>query len=268
MNNAIDIPWSQLSFCSVFVILLIGISLYESLRLEKTILIGSFRAVIQLILVGFFIKLIFDYKQWYVVMPILLVMIFVASQTVIKWLKNPVKGMYCCALISVSLASAFSLLFIFLLVVRIPVWYDPQYLIPVAGMIIANGMNGAALAGERYKSELEIRVPEIEMLLSLGYESKMASRKSRQQALSASLIPSLNSMMVMGIVHLPGMMTGQIIAGSSPVTAVKYQIIIILSIAATVALTSWVFVLLLDKKFFTPYHQIRYELVNPGKRKK
>ena len=99
MNLAIDIPWPQLGFCSVFVILLIGISLYESLRLEKTILIGSFRAAIQLILVGFFIKLIFDYKQWYVVMPILLVMIFVASQTVIKWLKNPVKGMYCCALI-------------------------------------------------------------------------------------------------------------------------------------------------------------------------
>lgn len=266
MNNAIDIPWFQLGLCSVFVVMLIGISLYESLRLEKTILTGSFRATIQLILVGFLIKIIFDYRQWYVVIPILFVMIFVASQTLIKWLKNPVKGMYRYALISVSLASTFSLFFIFSLVVRIPVWYDPQYLIPVAGMIIANGMNGAALAGERYRSEIENRLPEIEMLLSLGYDSRMASQKPRQQALNAALIPTLNSMMVMGIVHLPGMMTGQIIAGSIPVTAVKYQIVIILSIAATVAIASWVFLSLLGRKFFSPHHQIRYELITSGKR--
>jgi len=262
MNDIIDIPWLQLSFGSIFIIIIIGVSLYESLKLEKTILIGAFRAFIQLILVGFLIKTIFDYKQWYFVLPILLIMLFVASQTLIKRLKNPVRGMYLSALIAVSLASLFSLVLIFKLIVQINTWYDPQYLIPLSGMVIANGMNGAALAGERYRSEIEMRLPEMEMLLSLGYDSKRASLKSRQQALAAALIPSLNSMMVMGIVHLPGMMTGQIVAGSNPVTAVKYQIVIVFSLAATVALTSWIFLSLLDKKFFTPHHQIRYELIS------
>ncbi|MDR4507092.1 MAG: iron export ABC transporter permease subunit FetB [Candidatus Brocadiaceae bacterium] len=261
MNTVVDISWVRLGLGILFIIILLSISLYETLQLEKSILTGTLRASLQLILVGYLINVIFNHKEWYFVLLILMIMLLVASRTLIKRLKNPIRGTYVYALVAVSLASLLSLILIFKVIIAIPVWYEPQYLIPIAGMIIAGGMNGAALAGERYRSEMELRLPEMEMLLSLGYESRKASRRPRQQALTAALIPSLNNMMVMGIVHLPGMMTGQIVAGSNPVTAVKYQIVIVLSLAATVSLASWIFLSLLDKKFFTPNHQIRYELI-------
>ena len=261
MSDILDISWIQLSFAVIFIVILVGISLYESLKLEKSMLLGAFRSSIQLIIVGYLIQAIFEIDTWYIISLMLMIMLFVASQTLIKRIKNRVKGMYFYALIAVSLASLLTLFIISQVIVNVKPWYDPRYMIPLAGMIIANGMNGAALAGERYRSELTLRLNEIEMLLSLGYDIKKASLRVRQQALISALIPSVNNMMVMGIVHLPGMMTGQIIAGSNPVTAVKYQIVIILGIASTVALTSWIFLSLLQKKFFTPDHQIRYEVI-------
>ncbi|MDH4127558.1 MAG: iron export ABC transporter permease subunit FetB [Spirochaetota bacterium] len=261
----VEISWLQLSLVSIFILVLLAISLYESLKLEKSILIGSFRTIAQLILVGYLIKAIFLNAEWYYVLPILVIMLLLASQTLIKRLKNPIRGTYIYALIAVSITSILTLIAIFTLIVNIPRWYDPQYLIPIAGMVIANGMNGATLAGERYKSELFLRLAEMEMLLSLGYNSRRASQTSRKQALIAALIPSINNMMVMGIVHLPGMMTGQILSGVMPDEAVKYQIVIVLSLTAAVSLTSWIFLNLLDKKFFTPNHQIRYDLINPSK---
>ncbi len=262
MSDILDISWFQLSLVSIFIIILIGISLKEQLQIEKTILLGAFRSSTQLILTGYIIHFIFELNQWYIVLLILLIMVLVASQTLIKRMRNPIRGSYSYALIAVSIASVLSLIIITQIIIHVSPWYSPRYLIPLAGMVIANGMNGATLAGERYRSELQLRLEEMEMLLSLGYDIKKASHKARKQALIASLLPSINNMMVMGIVHLPGMMTGQIISGSSPLTAVKYQIVIVLSLAATNAMTSWVFLNLMDKKYFTPEHQIRYTLVN------
>ena len=264
--NILDISWFHLSLGTVFIIIALGVSLYESLKIESQILIGSLRATVQLIFVGYLIQIIFDLNEWYIVLIILVVMVLVASQTLIKRLKQPITGTYVYALIAVSIASVLSVILLTRVVIQIDPWYDPRYLIPLSGMIIANGMNGASLAGERFKSEMEHRLPEMEMLLSLGYDSRRASEKPRQQALIAGLIPSLNNLMVMGIVSLPGMMTGQIIAGSSPVTAVKYQIIIVISILATVSLTSWILITLLEKRLFTPHHQIRYDLIGSKKK--
>ncbi len=261
MTPIIDIPWTHLSFAVIFIVILLGVSLYESLKLERTILLGTFRATVQLILVGFVIQKVFEIQSWPMILVILVVMVFTASQTLIKRLKKPVRGTYTYALIAVSGASLLSVYISSQLIIGVNPWYEARYLIPLGGMIIANGMNGATLAGERYRSELSLRVAEIEMLLSLGFDSRKASLKARQQAITAALLPSLNNMMVLGIVHLPGMMTGQIIAGADPVTAVKYQLVIILSISGTVALTSWIFLSLLDRRYFTPHHQFRYDLI-------
>jgi len=261
VNPTIPVDWFQLTYAAIFIAILLGISLLESLKLEKPVLVGAFRACVQLIFVGYLIQYIFDLKNWFLVLIIILVMVFAASQTLIKRLKNPVRGTYIYALIAVSAASILSLTVISGLIIRQEPWYDPRYLIPLSGMIIANGMNGATLAGERYGSEISLRLPEIEMLLSLGQTAREASKRARQQALNTALLPSINNMMVMGIVHLPGMMTGQIIAGENPVTAVKYQIIVILAIAAAVSVSSWIFINLLDKRYFNKHHQLRYELL-------
>lgn len=264
-TEIIYISWYKLALGSIFALILLGISFYESIKMEKVILIAVFRCTVQLIFLGYLLHFIFNLNKWYYVVLILIVMLLTASHTLIQRVTKSIKGTYIYAFFAVTVASVVSLFIMNQLIIGVSPWYAPQYLIPLAGMIIANGMNGAALAGERYRSELKLRLNEIEMYLSLGYDYKKASQKSRQKALSAGLIPTLNNMTVMGIVFLPGMMTGQIIAGSDPITAVKYQLLVVLALASSVVITSWILLSLLNKKFFTPHHQIQYHLINDNK---
>lgn len=261
MKEIIDISYFQLILTSFFILIMLFISFYEKLKLEKSIISGTLRSSLQLLIMGYLISGIFTIQSPYLILLILIVMGLFASQTLISRIEDKAKSIYPYAFIAVSISSILTLFFISAFVIGQNPWYDARYMIPLAGMIIANGMNGASLAGERYRSELKLRINEIEMLLSLGYDSKKAASGARIKAIQSGMLPSLNNMMAMGIVHLPGMMTGQIMAGSNPVTAVKYQIIIVLALGGTVALCSWIFILLLQKRYFTSYQQLRYELI-------
>jgi putative ABC transport system permease protein len=143
-------------------------------------------------------------------------------------------------------------------VLRLRPWYDPQYLIPLFGMIIGNAMNGAALAAERLNGEMELRRGEVEALLALGASPARASAEAVRRALVAALMPTVNMLMVVGLVSLPGMMTGQIIAGSSPLTAVRYQIVVVFMLAGAVAVTAVVVALWYRRTFFTAAEQLVY----------
>ncbi len=103
-------------------------------------------------------------------------------------------------------------------------------------MIIGNAMNGATLGAERFRSELVHRKGEVETLLALGFDSRRASAGARKNAITAALLPTLNSMMVVGLVSLPGMMTGQILSGTSPLVAIRYQIVVMIMISSAVTL--------------------------------
>jgi putative ABC transport system permease protein len=118
-------------------------------------------------------------------------------------------------------------------------------------------MNAAALAAERLQSEMTARRAEIEAYLALGADPEKASREAVRRALVASLIPTVNGLMVVGIVSLPGMMTGQIIAGSSPLTAVRYQIVVMFMLASSVAITATLVTLWYRRTFFTDVEQLR-----------
>ena len=148
-------------------------------------------------------------------------------------------------------------IFFCLLVIGPDPWYDPRYLIPLAGMIIGNSMNGAALAAERLASEIDERREEIESALCLGADSRNASREAVRQAFRAALIPTVNTMAAMGLVALPGMMTGQILSGTEPVTAVKYQIAIMCAITGSVGLTSFLILHQGARRYFTSAQQLR-----------
>jgi putative ABC transport system permease protein len=142
-------------------------------------------------------------------------------------------------------------------VIGLDPWYDPRYLIPLAGMIIGNSMTGAALAAERLAAEMYERRDEIEAALCLGATARSASREAVRSAYRAALIPSINAMAAMGLVFLPGMMTGQILSGTEPITAVKYQIAIMCVITGSVAVTSFLILLQGYRAYFTPAHQLR-----------
>jgi putative ABC transport system permease protein len=146
-------------------------------------------------------------------------------------------------------------------ILEIDPWYSPQYLFPLLGMVLGNTINGISLGLDRFMDSLSVRRKEVETLLSLGATSWEAVNELVRDALRTSLIPTINSMLVMGIVSLPGMMTGQILAGISPGEAVRYQIIVVFIIAAAAALSSTVVIILAFKALFSSNHQLLYNRI-------
>ena len=144
-------------------------------------------------------------------------------------------------------------------------WFYPYAMIPIAGMIIGNGLNSATLTTNRLVAELEHREDEIETLLSLGAPPRAAVDGSIREAIRAALIPNINGLMLVGIVQIPGVMTGQIIAGVDPLIAVRYQIMIMYMWLTTATLANILTQGLVYKKFFTPLQQLKKELFRRGK---
>jgi putative ABC transport system permease protein len=212
---------------------------YEKIALQKALLIGTLRTILQLFVVGFIIQAIFQNTHWFWVLLMVVVMIVVAGHTAYQRLARFKQISHLLLLSNVALAmgAGFTIWWVNAVTLHIHPWYQPQFLIPLAGMIIGNSMTGLALALERLFSELTARRGEIEALLSLGATPAQAAKKPYLQAVEAAMIPNINAMMVVGIVSLPGMMTGQILAGQSPLAAVHYQIVVMFMITCASALT-------------------------------
>ena len=140
-------------------------------------------------------------------------------------------------------------------------WYSPQYAIPLLGMILGNTLNGISLGLDRLGGELSARRGQVETLLALGATRWEAARQPAQQAVRTGMIPLINSMMVVGIVSLPGMMTGQLLVGVNPLQAVRYQIVIMFLIASGTALGTVGVVLLSYRRLFGHDHQFLYQRI-------
>lgn len=139
--------------------------------------------------------------------------------------------------------------------IRIQPWYEPQYAIPILGMILGNCLTGVSLGIERMTEELTAGRAAVEMSLALGASRWEAAQGPARQAVRAGMIPTLNQMAVVGLVSLPGMMTGQVLAGQSPLQAVRYQIVIMFLIAAASGLGVVGAVLLTYRRLFSPDHR-------------
>jgi putative ABC transport system permease protein len=138
------------------------------------------------------------------------------------------------------------------LVVGAEPWYSPRYVIPIAGMVLGNSMTGIALSLERVFSDLDARAGEIRAMTALGASPWEAAHPSVRTALRAGLIPAINSMAAAGIVFIPGMMTGQILAGADPLEATKYQIVVMLMVAAAEIVGAALAVLMSYRRRFGP----------------
>jgi putative ABC transport system permease protein len=149
-----------------------------------------------------------------------------------------------------------SLLYFILVVIRLVPWFEPRYFIPIAGMIIGNSMTGISLGVSRLVDGMQTQKQLVEAALMLGATPKTAAKPIVNSAFDSAIIPTVNSMVGMGIVFLPGMMTGQILSGVSPVTAIEYQIAIMLGIVGSVALTVILFVELGYQTFFNREQQL------------
>jgi putative ABC transport system permease protein len=247
-RSIIDVSWFDLA---------VGISYWQKLGLAQRLVIGAIRTVVQLMLVGYVLVYIFALDRWYLVGVALLGMLLVATKAAVNRQFRASRTLLMITGVAMLLASGLTLLYISTLVVRVTPWYNPQYLIPLFGMIIGSAMNAASIAAERLASEMAARTAEIEAYLALGATAQQASQQPVRQALRAALMPTVNGLMVVGIVTLPGMMTGQILAGASPLIAIRYQIVVAFMQAAAVAITTAIVTLWYRRTFFTSALQLK-----------
>jgi putative ABC transport system permease protein len=256
----IDLSTTDLAFSFGMVLLTAGLAKLASIGREKELLWAAVRMVTQLIAVGFLLRLVFALGHPVPILLIVLAMGGFAMQIMGGRIKMRLPGLHRILGLSLLFGCGGVTLYLGLLVVQPSPWYDPRYLLPLASMIIGNSMNGASLAAERFLAEMRQRREEIETALCLGAGSAMAAAPALRLSFRAALIPITNTMAATGIVTLPGMMSGQILSGTDPLIAVKYQIAIMCALVASVAATSFLVLVQCRRACFTPAHQLRLEV--------
>ena len=257
MKGIINLTVLQIAFAYIFVLIVLAIVRIRGIKREKEIIISSVRMTLQLILVGYALVYIFDHPNPLLTILIIALMEAFSIYTVFKKFKKRLS-------IRLKRVIAFSmctgtlscLLFFLLVVIRITPWYDPQYFIPIAGMIVGNSMTGISLGVKSLLDGMTTHRVLVEEALTLGATPYEASKEIVNNAFDAAILPTINSMVGMGIVFLPGMMTGQILSGTLPTTAIAYQIAIMLGILGAVSLTVILMLILGYRTFFNKEIQL------------
>ncbi len=190
---------------------------------------ATLRMLVQLLLIGYVLIFIFETERPLVIAAVVLVMLFIASAIAIRPIADRAVGTYFRALAAIALSSLLTLALVTQAVIGVEPWFSPRFVIPLAGMIIAGAMNAVSLAGER-------------MQVEIGRGDSYTG--ARRIAFKASMIPIVNSLFAVGVVALPGMMTGQILSGVSPLIAAKYQIVVMTMLFGATGMSSALYLIL------------------------
>ena len=230
--NVIDLAWWQLAIAALMVLALAGVSMMARLNVGKPILIAGARTVIQLTLIGVVLEALFAVGSFHWVALMATLMLLVAGREVMARQKHRLTGGWAFGIgTSAMFVSGFTVTVLTLVVVIGPdPWYTPQYAIPLLGMLLGNTMTGVALSLDRLTEAVWRQRAVIENRLMLGQPWQEAIGDFRREAMRSGMMPMINAMAAAGIVSLPGMMTGQILGGSPPAVAVKYQILVMFTI--------------------------------------
>ncbi len=237
MDSVVDISWWQLALFSTTLIIPYLINHYFQLRLGKDIVIGVGRMVVQLALVGLYLEYLFDLNSLWVNLLWLSIMIIIGASSIIGKANLPKKPLFIPVISGLFLGLSPVLILICVAVVQPAPFYSAQYLIPLAGMLLGNSLGGNIVALQNCFTCFSERRSEYEGAISLGAHPMYASRPFVQEAMRKALAPTLASMATMGLVTLPGMMTGQILGGASPLVAIKYQLMIMIAIFVMMSLS-------------------------------
>jgi putative ABC transport system permease protein len=252
-----DLSIVEVGIAAALILINGAISLALGLGLEQRLAVAAVRTIVQLLLIGLVLKWIFGTEHWGAIVVLMLVMSTIAGISAVRRTGRRYPGIWLTSLTAV-LASSWLVIGIALTAIIPPAaWMDSaaQYAIPLMGMILGNTLNGISLGLDRLGDELTSRRGEVELRLTLGATRWQAAQPIVRTAIRTGMIPIINSMMVVGLVSLPGMMTGQILAGAEPMAAVRYQIVIMFLIAAGTALGTTGAVLLGYLCLFNRRHQ-------------
>jgi putative ABC transport system permease protein len=250
-----DLSYEQVGLAALLVLINAAISLLLHLGLGRRLLVASVRLVVQLLLVGLVLHWVFANSNSWTVLALMLVMAITAGVVAVQRMDRRFPGIWLDSIFSSWASSWFITGLALWVIVPARPWYQPQYAIPLLGMVLGNTLSGVSLGLDRLTEELTSRREQVETLLALGATRWEAARLPVQAAVRTGMVPVLNSMVAAGIVSLPGMMTGQMLAGVSPIAAVKYQIVIMFLIASASALGTVGVVLLAYRGLFSAWHQ-------------
>jgi putative ABC transport system permease protein len=238
-----------LSFIGIATLL----SKWQKLGLEKDMLIGTIRSAVQLLLVGYVLQFVFHSKHPLFIAAMIFLMIGIASYNAAERAKG-LQGGYWRIAITLLVTETMTMTLLLGLKIIPPV---PQYIIPVSGITIGSAMVVSGLFFNQLRREAQASRGEMETLLALGATAKQAIQEVLKRSVRFSMIPTIDTMKTIGLVQLPGMMTGMIIAGASPIEAVKYQLLIMFTLTASAAVTSIFLALLSYRMLFTPDLRLR-----------
>ena len=230
-GNVIQIEWLEIGIALLPMTLVIGILFAWSGR-GWTATYSVARMLVQLIVIGYFLVFIFNATDAWIICAVLAVMLLVASWISLGPVSEVRFRLYPSVLLALTVGGGLVLFTVTVGVLHLDPWYQPRYMVPLAGMIFANSMNTVSIAAERFESELS---------------HDHSAEKSKRIAFHAGMIPVINSMFAVGLVALPGMMTGQILSGVSPLIAARYQIVVMAMLFAASGLSAAIYLQLVSR---------------------
>jgi putative ABC transport system permease protein len=227
----IELGLLQISLALMLMVAAIALVRWQQLGLELTLLNATGRTIFQLFAVGYLLAVVFAWRNPWSVVVVLLVMVAIATIVARNRIDKRLSRLLPILAGALLTSTLLTLVYTTGVVIRPEVWYEPRYVIPLAGIVLGNAMTAATIAGDRLVSGLKKNQVDVETHLSLGATPEQAIAPYRQEAIKAGLIPTINAMMVVGIVKLPGIITGQLLSGADPLNAALYQMLIMFMLA-------------------------------------
>ena len=262
--NVISLSVVDLSMAAISIIILAIISVILKLELANQIIIAAIRTVVQLFLIGLILKTLFSQTEFIWVGLLSAFMLMIAGREVMARQHRRFRGLWGYGLGTLSMfISSFTLtVYALIVIIGTDPWYTPQYAIPLLGMMLGNTMTGVALAMDKLTTTAWQQRAVIEARLILGQDWRTAIGDITRDSVRVGMIPMINAMAAAGLVSLPGMMTGQILSGTDPVEAVKYQILIMFMITAGTGFSAMFATWVGAKHLFDDRQRLRLERLN------
>lgn len=256
MTDLIRLDLVDLGLAVGLMAIAIGLSAWEKLGLELNLATVTGRTILQLLVLGYVLDFIFALDNPWAVLVILAIILTITAIVARNRISQKIPYVLPLVWGSIFVSTALTVLYTNFLIIQPNRWYEPRYIIPLAGIILGNAMNAAAIAGERLVNTMNSQPIEIETHLSLGATPQQAVSQYRKEAIRAAFLPTLNQMMLIGMVAIPGITTGQLLAGIRPLDAVSYEILIVFMVAIANLLTTILVTKGLFRQFFNSADQL------------
>lgn len=262
MNSVPDISWFSMGILSLLLLIPIGVSVLFRLDLVRTMVASVLRMSIQLVFAGFYLIVLFDWENWLVNVVWFVGMIAIATGTMVRRSELNLRRFFVPSFLASAISIVFVLFFLNGLVVRVDNLLSAKYLIVLGGMLIGNSMRGIIIGIGNFYSNLQRNRKQLQFLLATGATLQEVIAPHFRKAMRDALNPIVATMMTLGLVWLPGMMTGQILGGSAPMIAIKYQIAVMVAIF-TVTTMSVALTIYLSLRFgFDEFGNLKHKMFN------